>query len=113
MTTGNGDPADEGFWRRPPGQPDGLRRPDQPAPEAAGPVGRPSYPGPPPSTPPPAGWRPPVHVQPPPPGRLPPQDLPALDAAEGSARTLTYGIGMLTTAVLLVVMCLLCSRVLF
>jgi hypothetical protein len=54
-----------------------------------------------------------VHVQPPPPGRLPPQDLPALDAAEGSARTLTYGIGMLTTAVLLVVMCLLCSRLLF
>jgi hypothetical protein len=54
-----------------------------------------------------------VHVQPPPPRPLPAQDLPGLDFAEGSARTLTYGIGMVGGAVLLVVMCLFCSRALF
>jgi hypothetical protein len=43
---------------------------------------------------------------------LPPQDLSALDSAEDSARTLTYGIGMLGGAIVLVVMCLLCSRLL-
>ncbi|MBF9127771.1 hypothetical protein I0C86_01980 [Plantactinospora sp. S1510] len=54
-----------------------------------------------------------MHVQPPPPRPLPAQDLPGLDSAEGGARTLTLGIGMVGGAVLLVVMCLLCSRVLF
>nr|MDT0658218.1 translation initiation factor 2 [Micromonospora sp. DSM 115978] len=112
MTNGSGDPADEGFWRRPPEPPAGAP-PARPRPGPAAPDHRSDYPGPPPSIPPPAGWRPPVHVQPPPPGRLPPQDLPALDAAEGSARTITYGVGMLAAAVLVVVMCLLCSRVLF
>jgi hypothetical protein len=62
---------------------------------------------------PPPEWRPTVHVQPPPPRTLPPQDLPALDAAESNARTLTYGIGMVSGAVVLVLMCLLCSRALF
>ncbi len=41
------------------------------------------------------------------------QDERALDEAERSARTVTYGIGMIAGAVLLVVVCLLCSRVLF
>jgi hypothetical protein len=36
-----------------------------------------------------------------------------LEAAEGSARTITYGVGMLAGAVLVVVFCLLCSRILF
>jgi len=52
-------------------------------------------------------------VQPPPPRRLPPQDEQSLDEAERSARTVTYGIGMIAGAVLLVVVCTLCSRVLF
>ena len=52
-------------------------------------------------------------VQPPPPRRLPPQDTGAIDEAERSARTLTYGIGMIAGAALLVVICLLCSRLLF
>lgn len=71
------------------------------------------YPGPPQSPVPPPGWRPPVHVQPAPPRPLPAQDIPTLEAQEASARTLTYGIGLITGAVLLVVMCLLCSRLLF
>lgn len=54
-----------------------------------------------------------MHVQVPPPRPLPPQDLPGLDADEGSARTLTYGVGMIASAVLLVVICLLCARIIF
>ncbi|RKR88694.1 hypothetical protein BDK92_3024 [Micromonospora pisi] len=71
------------------------------------------YPGPPQAAVPPPGWRPPVQVQPAPPRPLPGQDIPAVEAAEASARTLTYGVGLIAGAVLLVVMCLLCSRVLF
>jgi hypothetical protein len=41
------------------------------------------------------------------------QDETAIDEAEDSARTLTYGIGMVAGAILLIVMCLLCSRLLF
>jgi hypothetical protein len=44
---------------------------------------------------------------------LPAQDLAAIDAAERSARTVTYGIGMVAGALLLVAMCLVCSRLLF
>ncbi|MFI6760350.1 hypothetical protein ACIBF5_14560 [Micromonospora sp. NPDC050417] len=71
------------------------------------------YAGPPQGAVPPPGWRPPVQVQPAPPRPLPGQDIPAVEAAEASARTLTYGVGLIAGAVLLVVMCLLCSRVLF
>jgi hypothetical protein len=52
-------------------------------------------------------------VQPPPPRQLPAQDAPALDRSEESARTLTLGIGMLAGAVLLIVVCVLCSRLVF
>lgn len=52
-------------------------------------------------------------VQPPAPRQLPAQDITGLEEAERSARTLTYGVGMIAGAVLLVVMCLLCSRALF
>jgi hypothetical protein len=52
-------------------------------------------------------------MQPPTPRALPPQDTAGLDEAERGARTLTYGIGMITAAVLVVVVCLLCSRALF
>ncbi|MEU2702560.1 MULTISPECIES: hypothetical protein [Micromonospora] len=71
------------------------------------------YAGPPPSTPPPPGWRPPVHVQPSPPRRLPPQDMAAMDQAEQRAQRLTYGIGAAVAVVLVLLTCLLCSRVLF
>jgi hypothetical protein len=54
-----------------------------------------------------------VFLQPPPPRQLPPQDLSRLDAEEQRARTLTYGVGIAAGIVLLVVMCLLCSRVTF
>ncbi len=73
----------------------------------------PPYAGPPRADPPPPGWRPPVVAQPPPPRALPVQDETAIDEAEDSARTLTYGIGMVAGAILLIVMCLLCSRLLF
>ncbi|MFY1675046.1 hypothetical protein ACN27G_34765 [Plantactinospora sp. WMMB334] len=112
MTTRSGSSPDDAFWRRPTG-------PSADAPESTETPGssptRPEthYPGPPPSTTPPPGWRPPLHVNPAPPRPLPSQDHAALDAAEGSARTLTYGIGMVGGAVILVLMCLLCSRVLF
>lgn len=70
----------------------------------------PGYLGPPPTTPPPPGWRPPTVVQPLPPRELPPQDPEAIDRSERAARTLTYGIGMIAGAVLLILACLLCSR---
>jgi hypothetical protein len=44
---------------------------------------------------------------------LPAQDLDDLDEAERSARTITYGVGMIAGAIMLVLLCLLCSRVLF
>ncbi|MFC0029083.1 hypothetical protein ACFFMM_06045 [Micromonospora chaiyaphumensis] len=71
------------------------------------------YAGPPPTVPPPPGWRPPVHVQPTPPRRLPPQDMAAMDQAEGQAQRLTYGIGAVVGVVLVLLTCLLCSRLLF
>jgi hypothetical protein len=54
-----------------------------------------------------------VLVQPPPPRPLPHQDLTALDAEEREARTVTYGIGLVAGAVLVVVLLILCGRVLF
>ncbi|HZN73072.1 MAG TPA: translation initiation factor 2 [Micromonosporaceae bacterium] len=98
---------DEEYWRRPastepPARPPWLG-PDEPASPT------PAYTGPPPSTRPPLGWRPPVVVQPPPPRSLPAQDHAYLDVQEQSARTLTYGIGMVVGAILLVVFCTLCA----
>ena len=52
-------------------------------------------------------------VQPPAPRRLPPQDVPRLDAEEQAARTLTYGIGMVAGAIMLVLLLILCGRTLF
>ena len=44
---------------------------------------------------------------------MPEQDIEALDEAEGSARTLTYGIGLVAGAIALILMCLLCARAIF
>ncbi|WDZ86681.1 translation initiation factor 2 [Micromonospora cathayae] len=106
MTTPHG--SDDDYWRRPP--PGESPPPVAPRPPAAPASG---YTGPPPSTAPPPDWRPPVHVQPAPPRRLPAQDADALDAAEQRAQRVTYGIGILAGAVLLVVVCLICTRTLF
>jgi len=54
-----------------------------------------------------------VLIQPPPPHQLPPQDLDALDAREREQRTITYGVGLLAGAILLVVLLILCGRTLF
>ncbi|MEV4759021.1 translation initiation factor 2 [Micromonospora sp. NPDC049559] len=110
MTTPHGANPDDSVWRRPPGT-----GPDVP-PAAPAPQTEPEpspYPGPPAGVTPPASWRPPVYVQPPPPRRLPEQDLAGVNQAEQSARTVTYGVGLIAGAVILVLMCLLCSRVLF
>jgi len=72
-----------------------------------------SYPGPPATFPPPSGWRPEQVVEPPPPGRLPAQDHRAIDEEEAKARTLTRGLGLLAAAILLILLCALCGRVLF
>ncbi len=103
----SGRSDDDAYWRRPD---DEAAAPD-PTPAAA-PAPSP-YQGPPPTAPPPGGWRPPFVAEPQPPRALPAQDLAAIDAAERSARTVTYGIGMVAGALLLVAMCLVCSRLLF
>ena len=99
---------DDAYWQRP----DPASTP--PAPPPAAPPARPAgYQGPPRTDPPPANWRPPTISQPPPPRALPPQDMDALDDAEGSARTVTYGVGLVAGAVALILICLLCARAIF
>jgi hypothetical protein len=88
--------VDDGQWRQP---------------GDSGP--QPGYQGPPRSTAPPAGWRPPAVYQPAPPRRLPDQDHATIDDEEARARTLTRGLAMVAGALLLVVMCALCGRILF
>jgi len=103
--TGNEDDA---FWQRPDSEPAGRPEPPAPAPDPAA-----GYHGPPRADPPPPFWRPPTVTQPPPPRTLPVQDMDALDEAEGSARTVTYGTGLVAGAVALILMCLLCARAIF
>ncbi|MFF0172803.1 hypothetical protein ACWD6L_12360 [Micromonospora profundi] len=110
MTTPSGGSTPDDYWRRPEtGDGEQTGRPSA-APASASPS---AYPGPPPSVPPPAGWRPPVHLQPAPPRRLPPQDMADLDAAEQRSQRVTYGFGAAAGVVLVVLVCLLCSRVIF
>ncbi|TDC35741.1 hypothetical protein E1211_15140 [Micromonospora sp. 15K316] len=129
VTTPNAGSSPDDFWRRPPSGGEGL--PDRatapitgdrttsaegsPPGANAGPGGSPyaGYSGPPPSTPPPAGWRPPVHLQPAAPRSLPPQDMAALDLAEQRAQRVTYSVGAVAGVVLVILVCLLCSRLLF
>ena len=106
--TGPNPLDDEAQWRRPA---EGAEPPAPAAPPAA--QQPPAYTGPPPTTAPPLGWRPPVVVQPPPPRALPEQDLTGRDDAEQQARTLTYGIGMIAGAIMIVLMLVLCGRALF
>jgi hypothetical protein len=110
VSSPNGVPDDNAYWQRP--------DPDSPAPDAARkaaeqPRAGQGYQGPPRQSQPSPQWRPPTIAQPPPPRALPPQNMDALDDAEGSARTVTYGIGMVAGAIALILMCLLCARVIF
>jgi hypothetical protein len=106
------DAPNSDAWRRP--EPGDASVPSGTGDSAApGQVPPADYPGPPTTQPPPAGWRPPTYLQPPPPRQLAPQDLEKIESQEKEARTLTYGVGLVAAAVLLVLSCLLCSRVLF
>ena len=101
-------PDDDASWQRPDAGAE-ARSPEPPAPPAP----RPEYPGPPRVAPPPGSWHPPVVSRPPEPRTMPAQDMAALDEAEGSARTVTYGIGLVAGAIATILMCLLCARILF
>jgi len=90
---------------------------DRPAPAGADGTQGPPYPGlayqgPPPTIPPPSGWRTPRVVEPPAPRQLPIQDHQQLDEDEARARTLTQGIGIIAGAILLIVLFALCGRAL-
>jgi hypothetical protein len=61
---------------------------------------------------PPLGWRPPLVIQTPPPRAMPAQDMAAIGLAEQQGRTITYGIAMVTGAIMIVLMLILCGRVL-
>jgi hypothetical protein len=63
--------------------------------------------------PPPRGWRPPVRLEPPPPRELPAQDHHLMDAQEQAARALTLGVTMVTGAIALVLLLIICGRALF
>ncbi|WP_433298312.1 translation initiation factor 2 [Actinoplanes sp. CA-030573] len=108
MSSPTGVP-DDAYWQRP--DPAAASpAPPGPAPE---PAAGPDYQGPPRTSPPPPSWRPPTIAQPPAPRTLPAQDMDALDDAEGSARTVTYGIGLVAGAIAVILMCLLCARAIF
>ncbi|BCJ36817.1 hypothetical protein Athai_43200 [Actinocatenispora thailandica] len=100
----NADRADDAYWRRPP---DGAAAPRR-DPVAAAP--EPGYEPPPPSTPPPAGWRPPVVVPTAPPRDMPAQQHARIDEEERAARTITYGVGLVAGAVVLVLIIMVCAR---
>jgi hypothetical protein len=103
--------SDEQLWRRP-----ADANPISGAPSPIG--GAPSkpnapYPGPPPTIPVRPDWRPRTLIQVPPARKLPTQDDAALDEDERSARTVSYGVGMVAGAIALIVLFVLCGRVLF
>jgi hypothetical protein len=101
---------DDAYWQRPDSATGPLDRPPTTAPQ---PAPGSDYKGPPQAPPPPPDWRPPTFAQPTPPRTLPPQDMDALDEAEGSARTVTYGVGLVAGAIAVILICLLCARVMF
>jgi hypothetical protein len=105
--TGNEDDA---YWQRPDSSVEsGLQRPPAPTPEPSAPT----YQGPPRVEAPSPFWRPPLVAKPPPPRSMPGQNMDALDEDEGSARTVTYGVGLVAAAIGLILMCLLCARLIF
>ncbi|MBB2945955.1 hypothetical protein FB565_005713 [Actinoplanes lutulentus] len=113
MTSPTSDP-DDAYWQRPDPSADSLGRPERDNQPASG-LNNPGagYAGPPRTDPPAPNWRPPTIAYPPPPRGMPGQDIDALDEAEGSARTVTYGVGLVAGAVSVILVCLLCARVFF
>ncbi|MEU6023347.1 hypothetical protein [Micromonospora sp. NPDC047134] len=110
MTTSRPGPTSDEPWRRPDtGDEATSGAPTQHRP-AVGPA---RYAGPPPTVAPPAGWRPPVHLQANPPRQLPPQDMISLDAQEQQAQRVTWGVGTVAGVILVALVCLLCTRALF
>ena len=109
VSTPTGVPDDDGYWQHP----DERSEPYRPGPSTPAPAPVPPYTGPPSADPPPATWRPPTVAEPPPPRIMPGQDLDALDESERSARTVTYGVGLVIGAIALILMCLLCARAIF
>ncbi|WP_434742781.1 hypothetical protein [Micromonospora sp. SH-82] len=110
MTTPSGASSADDYWRRPadhPADPSGPDASPPPGPTTGG------YAGPPPTVAPPAGWRPPLHLQPAAPRRLPAQDMVELDTDEQRAQRITYMVGSVAGAVLLILLCLFCTRLLF
>jgi hypothetical protein len=107
VSASTGGPDDDAYWQRP--EPGAA----QPARSRPGPDPVPRYSGPPRTDPPPGGWRPPVVPQLPPPRSMPAQDMAALEESEGSAKTVTYGVGLVAAAIGVILMILLCGRVLF
>jgi hypothetical protein len=105
----NGVPDDDAYWQRP----DSEQEASRPGPSTPPAEPAPEYSGPPRTDPPPGNWRPPVIHQPAPPRSMPPQNADALDESERSARTVTYGVGLVAGAIGLILMCLLCARALF
>ncbi|MEV6629711.1 translation initiation factor 2 [Actinoplanes sp. NPDC051470] len=105
MSTPTG--GDDEYWRRPDAAYDAAR------PAEPGTPAEPPYAGPPRTEAPNPLWRPPTVAHPPPPREMPAQDIDALDDAEGSARTVTYGVGLVAGAIVLILMCLLCGRLVF
>ncbi|MCU7726801.1 translation initiation factor 2, partial [Actinoplanes sp. KI2] len=100
MSSPTGFP-DDAYWQRP----DPAASPPA-TPPVTPPTPGDDYQGPPRTDPAAAGWRPQTISQPPPPRALPPQDMDALDDAEGSARTVTYGVGLVAGAIALILICL-------
>jgi hypothetical protein len=105
VSASSGVPDDDAFWQR---RETGPEAAHPPAPDWSS-----AYSGPPHADPPSPDWRPTIVPQPPPPRTMPAQDMDALDEEEGSARTVTYGIGLVAGAIAVILMCLLCGRVLF
>ncbi|MEG3634995.1 hypothetical protein [Micromonospora palythoicola] len=54
-----------------------------------------------------------MHLQAAPPRQLPAQDMASLDAQEQRAQRVTWAVGAVAGAVLVVLTCLLCTRLLF
>ena len=109
VSAASGPPDDDAFWRRPESPPEAAG----PPPSASAPQHPSGYAGPPHADPPPRDWQPAIVPQPPPPRLMPAQDMDVLDEEEGSAKTVTYGIGLVAGAIALIIMCLLCARFLF
>jgi hypothetical protein len=101
--------SDEQLWRRP-----GDDTPTSPTVPGFGTASDgPVYTGPPRGTPAPPNWRPPTLIQAPAARNLPEQSDGALDEQERAARTITYGVGMITGAIALILLFVICGRLVF